>query len=297
MASLIKKQHNRTVSKSMKTRLKQRLIITVTLSIMLGLGWGLGIPATEGIDNLAVRTTFQIVFIFLTAFQGLFIFIMHCMRVPDARKEWKYWFNKLTFHSEVGYSKSTLSRSGPTGFVYKLKKVPNKTGTLTTSVAGGDSSTLRQSFESSTFTKGAISAYESSTLRSTGPAFFASILESETAFNESAAKKDEGVGTIFEKTAADLGEESSLADKDSPLPGDLFKDDLSVDPCSNATPKVAPIEQTATEEISPAGKMHSAQLVSMHKDEADFNVIWYSSDTDKVTFDVWYNINPDDCNH
>ena len=182
IASLIKKQQNKevqTAPKGMKTRLKQRLIIVVTLSLILGPGWGLGIPATEGIDNLAVRTTFQIVFIFLTAFQGLFIFIMHCMRVPDARKVWRYWFSKMTFHSEAAYSKSTLSRSGAVGFVYT--KATNKAETLTTSVAGGDSSTLRQSFESST--KGALSTYEPSTLRYADSAF-SSMLESETAFNE-----------------------------------------------------------------------------------------------------------------
>ena len=179
MVSLIKKQQNKevqTAPKGMKTRLKQRLIIVVTLSLLLGLGWGLGIPATEGIDNLVVRTTFQIVFIFLTAFQGLFIFIMHCVRVPDARKVWRYWFSKMTFHSEAAYSKSTLSRSGAAGFVYK--ETTNKAGTLTTSVAGGDSSTLRQSS-----TKGALSTYEPSTLRYADSAF-SSMLESETAFNE-----------------------------------------------------------------------------------------------------------------
>ena len=181
IVSLFKKQRNKTAPKGMKTRLKQRLIIIVTLSLLLGLGWGFGIPATEGIDNLAVRTTIQIVFIFLTAFHGLFIFIMHCVRAPDARKVWRYWFSKMTFHSEAAYSKSTLSRSGAAGFVHK--KATNKAGILTTSVAGGDSSTLRQSFESST--KGALSTYEPSTLRYADSAFF-SILESETASNEMA---------------------------------------------------------------------------------------------------------------
>ena len=174
MVTLIKKQRNKEVqtdSKGMKTHLKQRFIIAVTLSLLLGLGWGLGIPATEGIDNLVLRTILQILFIFLTAFQGLFIFIMHCVRVPDARKVWKHCFR---LHPERAYSKSTLSRSGGTGFTYK--KVSNRAGTLTTYVAGGDSSTLRQSFEYSTFPKGATSSYES--------AFSASILESETAFNE-----------------------------------------------------------------------------------------------------------------
>ena len=316
MATLIKKQKNKevqTISKGIKTHLKQRFIIAVTLSLLLGLGWGLGIPATEGIDNLVVRTTFQILFIFLTAFQGLFIFIMHCVRVPDARKEWRHWFNKLTFHSEAAYTRSTLSRDGRAGFVYK--EVPNKAGTLTTSVAGRDSSTLRKSFESSTFTKEAISTYETSTFRHTDSDFFSSILESETAFNEmpeqismpiqqksvssvsdkpQSVEKDKELDTIFVNPAADLREESSLEEmsvdnrkefvnplvvpQDNALPGGVSKEDLSVDSGSNATLSVFPIEQTATKEISPAGKMPSGQSVS--------------TQMDRMIFDVWYSTNP-----
>jgi len=294
MASLIKKQQNKevqTVSKGEKTHLKQRFIIAVTLSLLSGLGWGLGIPATEGIDNLVVRTTFQILFIFLTAFQGLFIFIMHCVRVPDAREEWRHWFNKLTFHSEAAYSRSTLNRDGRAGFVYK--EVPNKAGTLTMSVVGRDSSTLGKSFESSTFTKEAISTYETSTFRHTDSAFSSSILESETAFNEipkqismpiqqrsgasvsdkpQSVEKDKGLDTIFVNPAADLGEESSLAE-------------ISVDKRKEfVNPLVVPEEDNALhrgvskDDLSPPGKIPSAHSVSMQMDT--------------MVFDVWHSINP-----
>jgi len=63
---------------------------------------------------------------------------------------------------------------------------------------------------------------------------------------------------------------------DSTLPGDVFEEDLSG---SNATPKVALIEQTATKETSQAGALPSAQSVGMH--------------VDKEAFNVWYNTNPE----
>jgi len=194
------------------------------------------------------------------------------------------------------------------------KEVPNKAGTLTTSVAGKESSTLGKSFESSFFTKEAISTYETSTFRHTDSAFSSSILESETSFNEmpeqismpiqqksvssvsdkpQSVEKDKGLDTIFVNPAADLGEESSLAEtsidnrkefvnplvvpQDNALPS-VSKEDLSVDSGSNATLSVFPIEQTATKEISPAGKMLSGQSVS--------------TQMDRMIFDVWYSTNP-----
>jgi len=209
---------------------------------------------------------------------------MHCVRVPDARKEWRYWFNKLTFHSEAAYTRSTFSRDGRAGFVYK--EVPNKAGKLTMSVAGRDSSTLRKSFESSTFTKEAISTYETSTFRHTDSVFFSSILESETAFNEmpkqklvasvsdkpQSIEKNKGLDTIFVNPAADLGEESSLAE-------------TSVDKRKEfVNPLVVPQEDNAlpggvsNEDLSSAGKIPSAQSVS--------------TQMDTMVFDVWHSINP-----
>ena len=69
------------------------------LSLLFGLGWAFGLPATEGVDSTSVRTAIQVLFIIVTAFQGLYIFIMQCLtgcNAVEAKKEWKKWFYLIT---------------------------------------------------------------------------------------------------------------------------------------------------------------------------------------------------------
>ena len=81
--------------KSAWLRMRKRFIVVVSLCILFGIGWGAGIAATEGFRNLVVATIVQIIFIVLTAFHGLYLFLMYCLRLEDARNEWKLWMNKL----------------------------------------------------------------------------------------------------------------------------------------------------------------------------------------------------------
>ena len=135
-----------TDSKS-KSDYKKHLTIAITLSILFGLGWGFGIPATQGISIIAVRTIFQALFIVLTSFQGLFIFIMQCLRSPIARETWWEWYYTVTCRRDDYKRKvrgtSTLNRS-----TQKWRKTKDKSGTLST--AGIGSSTLERVLESST---------------------------------------------------------------------------------------------------------------------------------------------------
>ena len=81
--------------KQQKTHILQQFRNAIALSLLFGIGWALGLPATEGIDNAAVRTTFQVLFIIATAFQGLFIFLIQCLtgnNAVEAKKEWQRWF-------------------------------------------------------------------------------------------------------------------------------------------------------------------------------------------------------------
>ncbi len=101
---------------NVKTYLRQQLLSAIILSLLFGLGWGFGLPATSAIDNTAVRATLQTLFILLTAFQGLFIFIVHCMygrKSVDVRREWKKWYYLFTCRRKLAieYSRGTLTRS------------------------------------------------------------------------------------------------------------------------------------------------------------------------------------------
>ena len=81
------------------SQVRQQFRNAIALSLLFGLGWALGLPATEGIDSISVRTAVQVLFIIVTAFQGLYIFIMQCLtgsNAVEAKKEWKRWFYLIT---------------------------------------------------------------------------------------------------------------------------------------------------------------------------------------------------------
>ena len=90
---------------------RQQLIIVTTLSILFGLGWGIGLFATQDIhNNKIVRDLFAALFVIVTAFHGLFIFIMHCLRSKDVRSVWKHWFYKATGKEVSEFTSSTVGR-------------------------------------------------------------------------------------------------------------------------------------------------------------------------------------------
>ena len=89
------------------------------MSILLGLGWGIGLLATQDIHtNKTVRDLFAALFVIITAFHGLFIFIMHCLRSKEVRNTWKGWFVSDTskdFTSSAFFTKQKKLVSGITG--------------------------------------------------------------------------------------------------------------------------------------------------------------------------------------
>ena len=112
------KSENKTNEKSFRKKLRQQFIIALTLSLLFGLGWGVGMIATTSIPEIGVSLTLQAIFIVLTSFQGLLVFIMHCMRSTDARNEWARWINIVTCHritlgqQKLGRDLSYRPRSG-----------------------------------------------------------------------------------------------------------------------------------------------------------------------------------------
>ena len=142
LVSLLRKKKNigktKSEKKAMMAKLKQQFIIALTLSLLFGLGWGVGFAATTSIPIEAISFTLQAIFIILTGFQGLLIFIMHCLRSEDARKEWKAWISIVTCHRinlDSHKKMKFTSQSGTSG-------ESRKRSTLST--AASDSDTLRK---------------------------------------------------------------------------------------------------------------------------------------------------------
>ena len=125
-----------------KAFFNQELIIAITLSVLFGLGWGIGLLATQEIyTNKTVRDLFAALFVIITAFHGLFIFIMQCLRSKEVRNDWKRWFFGITGKDigELGLSTFSIrNRKGGSlrgTFVHgcdnsTLKKDPGNAGTL-----------------------------------------------------------------------------------------------------------------------------------------------------------------------
>ena len=77
--------------------LRQQLVIVFTLSVLFGLGWAIGLLATQDAhNNKHVRNMFSALFVLITAFHGLFIFIMNGVRSKDVQTVWKQWFQLVT---------------------------------------------------------------------------------------------------------------------------------------------------------------------------------------------------------
>ena len=69
-------------------KLKENLWVAMGLSVLFGLGWGIGLLATTGLPSF-VHIIFEWAFTIMTAFQGLIIFILYCLRAAEVRKVWK----------------------------------------------------------------------------------------------------------------------------------------------------------------------------------------------------------------
>ena len=102
-------QSNKKSKKDTKTSfLHQQLIIVITLAVLFGLGWGIGLFATQNIHtNKTVRDILAALFVVFTAFHGLFIFIMQCLRSDDVRNSWKICFFGVT-RREISEITSTI---------------------------------------------------------------------------------------------------------------------------------------------------------------------------------------------
>ena len=121
---------------SARTKMKQLLIIAVMLSLLFGLGWGLGFVITSSIPVAGLAVTLQVIFILLSSFQGLLVFIMHCLRSKDVRDEWLRWINVLTGKKfDLGQDKKQSLTSGYRPNQHKIL-TSSKDATLTSSTVG-----------------------------------------------------------------------------------------------------------------------------------------------------------------
>ena len=78
--------------------------------VMFGLGWGISLLATQTLYTTVVWNTFSVLFIFLTAFQGMFIFILHCAQSTKVVNQWKKWLSCVTKEKSEDITSSILAK-------------------------------------------------------------------------------------------------------------------------------------------------------------------------------------------
>ena len=89
----------------------------MTLSSLFGLGWGIGLLATQDLySNISAHDTVAALFILATTFHGVFIFMMHCLRSEKIKNVWKKWFFGVTGR-EFGmrHESNTTNRASSSG--------------------------------------------------------------------------------------------------------------------------------------------------------------------------------------
>ena len=116
-----------------RKKLKQQFVIAITLSLLFGLGWGVGLPATQALYIAPIRDMFSILFVVLTAFQGLFVFLMHTIRSKEVRNLWKSW---LLCKKEVA-SKSSAAYSTTSRDLKQQESIPTTRSLSISSVSKG----------------------------------------------------------------------------------------------------------------------------------------------------------------
>ncbi len=78
---------------------KKNLVIAMCLSVVLGLGWGLGLLSTSS-DLVELSFTFQVIFSIFVGSQGVLVFILYGLRSTEFRQTWIKRFNKYISNTD-----------------------------------------------------------------------------------------------------------------------------------------------------------------------------------------------------
>lgn len=88
LTSLIKKSRQANNGQLNYQQIRQQFIAAMSLAVLFGVGWGFGFAATKALPVEAIRLPMEIIFVVLTSFQGLFLFLFQCVYSKSVRDIW-----------------------------------------------------------------------------------------------------------------------------------------------------------------------------------------------------------------
>jgi len=117
MISICKHSRSMTQDNKPSKRLKKNFIIALSLAILLGLGWGIGLLASTYYEAPELSFIFQVIFAVFVGSQGVIIFILHGVRDTDFRDFWLQLLqcSKCQLHCTVSSPQKNKTSSGSDG--------------------------------------------------------------------------------------------------------------------------------------------------------------------------------------
>ncbi len=108
LASIIKHKKNIAQSKDVRKSHRENVIISLSLAVVFGLGWGFGLLTTSS-SIRALTVTFQAIFSIFVGAQGVLLFLLHGLRNSDVRELWNGWLT--SFISTTGITFPSVNKS------------------------------------------------------------------------------------------------------------------------------------------------------------------------------------------
>lgn len=99
MASLCRHSIKTAGQKDNKSVVARYLFIAMVLSLLFGLGWVFGLIGTSSLPQ-GISIPAQYLFSIFIGLQGVLVFILHAIRSPDSREEWKRWWYSITCRAD-----------------------------------------------------------------------------------------------------------------------------------------------------------------------------------------------------
>ena len=87
----------------------KHLLVAVILSLLFGVGWAFGLIGTSSQLPEEAYTPAQYIFSIFMGIQGVLIFLLHAVRSPEAREEWKKWWYTATCRRNAQFHEQKLT--------------------------------------------------------------------------------------------------------------------------------------------------------------------------------------------